>query len=96
MFLPISFKLINHNDKVEFKKYIHIINQKLNIINILNELEQSQQLKKFVYNTLENQFENIESNAFNNNQEDLCTKNNFINSKDINRVKHLENNLKKI
>ena len=96
MFLPISFKLINHNDKVEFKKYIHIINQKLNIINILNELEQSQQLKKFVYNTLENQFENIDSNVFNNNQEDLCTKNNFINSKDINKVKHLENNLKKI
>ena len=45
-FLPLNFTTKSYNDKKEIEWNIKIINKKLNIINILNNLEQINKIKK--------------------------------------------------
>ena len=45
-FLPLNFTTKSYNDKKEIEWNIKIINKKLNIIHILNNLEQIEKMKK--------------------------------------------------
>ena len=86
LFLPLSMTLKSKQDKIEFYWYIKIINEKLNVIHVLNILEQMDKLRKEFDISNVNSFGNSFLLSNQNNYKSF--KNNYIYNTDSSKKKN--------